>query len=182
MRVGAYVTSGSVNRDSQDDLVMLAAGARAGQGELQLYYGGNRAVRTGVIDLAAGVARRFFASPSPGPLGTAAVFEVTGEGARDVMVGVPSASGGGLGGNGLVYFSLSPRMRLSPKSITLQASRVSREALDSGPQPRDWQRHVECDIERAVADGQSRQRSVERSNREHSRSRPAVHGRQDGSR
>jgi len=124
-QLGAYVTSGSVNRNSQDDIVMLAAGARAGQGELQLYYGGNRAARTGLIDLAAGVARRFFASPSPGPLRTAAVFEVTGEGARDVMVGVPSASVGGLSGNGLVYFSLSPRMRLSPNSLTLHASRVS---------------------------------------------------------
>jgi hypothetical protein len=125
MLAGAYVTSGSVNRDSHDDLVMLAAGARGGQGELQLYYGGNRAARTGVFDLGAVVARRFFASPSPGPLRTAAVFEVTGEGARDVMVGVPSASVGGLSGNGLVYFSLSPRMRLSPKSITVKASRAS---------------------------------------------------------
>jgi hypothetical protein len=123
-RVGAYVTSGSVNRDSQDDIVMLAAGARGGEGELQLYYGGNRSSRTGLVDLATGTARRFFASPSPGPLRTAAVFEVTGEGARDVMVGVPSASVGGPSGNGPVYFSLSPRMRLSPRSITLKASRV----------------------------------------------------------
>jgi hypothetical protein len=129
MQVGAYVTSGSVNRDSQDDIVMLAAGARGGQGELQLYYGGTRASRTGVIDLAGGVARRFYADPSPGPLRTAVVFEVTGEGARDVMVGVPSASVGGLGANGLVYFSLSPRMRLSPGSITLKASRVAPRSM-----------------------------------------------------
>jgi hypothetical protein len=124
VQAGAYVTSGSVNRDSHDDIVILAAGARGFQGELQLYYGGNRAARTGVVDLGAAVARRFYASPSPGPLRTAAVFEVTGEGARDVMVGVPSASVGGLSGNGLVYFSLSPRIRLSPRSITLPASRV----------------------------------------------------------
>ena len=124
-QVGAYVTSGSVNRDGQDDIVMLAAGANAGQGELQLYYGGSRGPRTGTIDLANGVARRFYANPSPGPLRTAAVFEVTGEGARDVMVGVPTASGNGLTGNGLVYFSLSPRMRLSPASVTVKASRFS---------------------------------------------------------
>ena len=123
-QVGSYITSGSVNRDSHDDVVMLAAGARGGQGELQLYYGGNRSVRTGVIDLAAGVARRFYASPSSGVLRTATIFEVTGEGARDVMVGVPSASLGGLAGNGLVYFSLSPRMRLTPNSLTLHGSRV----------------------------------------------------------
>ena len=129
IQVGAYVTSGSVNRDSADDIVMLAAGARANQGELQLYYGGNRAARTGLIDLAAGVSRRFFANPSPGPLKTAAVFEVTGEGARDVMVGVPSASTGGPSGNGLVYFSLSPRMRLSPNSVTLHGSRAAPRSL-----------------------------------------------------
>lgn len=125
IQVGAYVTSGSVNRDSQDDIVTLASGAHSSQGELQLLYGGSRASRTGTFDLAGGVARRFFASPSSGPLRTAAVFEVTGEGARDVIVGVPTASGGGLTANGLVYFSLSPRMRLSPNSITLKASRIS---------------------------------------------------------
>ncbi len=125
IQLGAFVTSGSVNRDSQDDIVMLAYGARSSQGELQLYYGGSRASRTGVIDLATRpVARRFFATPSPGLLATAAVFEVTGEGARDVIVGVPTASGGGLTANGLVYFSLSPRMRLSPSSLTIKGSRV----------------------------------------------------------
>ena len=119
---------------------MLAAGARANQGELQLYYGGNRAARTGLIDLAAGVSRRFFATPSPGPLKTAAVFEVTGEGARDVMVGVPSASTGGPSGNGLVYFSLSPRMRLSPNSVTLHGESCrAAKPVDSSPEPGDWQ-------------------------------------------
>jgi hypothetical protein len=125
IQVGAFVTSGSVNRDGPDDIVMLAYGARGDQGELQMYYGGSRASRNGVRDLALGFARRLYASPSPGLIRTAFVFEVTGEGARDVIAGVPTASGGAGVNQGLVYFSLSPRMRLSSQSLSVRASRLS---------------------------------------------------------
>jgi hypothetical protein len=124
-QLGALVTSGSVNRDNGDDLVMLARGARGGYGELQMYYGASRSTRTGIIDLARGMPRRLFADPPEGPIDAAAIFEVTGEGARDVIAGVPTATSAVGNNNGLLYFSLSPRMRLSSHSISVRNSRTS---------------------------------------------------------
>jgi hypothetical protein len=120
-QTGAYIATGSINRDTPDDLVMLAYGARGGLGELHMFYGASKANRNGVIDLAGGMHRRLFAEPSEGSIRTAAVFEVTGEGARDIIVGIPSANGAAGVNNGLVYFSLSPRMILSRKSATVRA-------------------------------------------------------------
>ena len=59
------MTSGDVNRDSPNDLVMLATGASGGAGQLVVYYGRNRTsigVNLGdgrrLVDLAAGGASR----------------------------------------------------------------------------------------------------------------------------
>jgi hypothetical protein len=122
-QTGANVVMGAINRDTPDDLVMLAFGARGGFGELQMYYGGPRATRTGIIDLALGMPRRLFAQPSEGSIRTAAVFEVTGEGARDIIVGIPTANGTAGVNNGLVYFSPSPRMILNKHATTVRALR-----------------------------------------------------------
>jgi hypothetical protein len=122
-QTGAVVVSGAINRDTPDDLVMLAFGARGGFGELQMYYGGSRASRSGIIDLALGMARRLFADPSEGSMRTAAVFEVTGEGARDIIAGIPTANGTAGVNNGLLYFSPSPRMILSTHSLSVRAVR-----------------------------------------------------------
>jgi hypothetical protein len=120
-QTGAYVTTGSVNRDTPDDLVILAYGARGGLGELQVYYGAVRSSRSGIIDLAAGMSRRLYAEPSEGSIRTAAVFEVTGEGARDIIAGVPTANGPSSVNNGLISFSFSTRMILSTKVKRMRA-------------------------------------------------------------
>jgi hypothetical protein len=122
-QTGAGVVIGAINRDTPDDIVMLAFGARGGLGELQMYYGGSRATRSGVIDLALGMHRRLFADPSEGSMRTAAVFEVTGEGARDIIAGIPTANGTAGVNNGLVYFSPSPRMILSSHAVSVRGIR-----------------------------------------------------------
>jgi hypothetical protein len=120
-RTGAALESGDINRDTPNDLVMLAAGARGGAGELHVIYGGLRSNLPATIDLAGGMARRMFADPSAGPLRSAAVFEVTGEGARDIIVGVPNAATPAGAEAGVLYFSLSPKLVLASNSLTFAA-------------------------------------------------------------
>jgi len=120
-RLGTFVTSGDVNRDSPNDLVMLSPVASGGAGLLTVYYGRNRnafGVDAGngrrVVDLALGGAdRKIFGDPATGVIRSAQVFEVTGEGARDIIVGVPA----GQSAAGLVYFTVSPRLRLSTNAL-----------------------------------------------------------------
>ena len=123
-RLGSFVTSGDVNRDAPNDLVMLSPVASGGAGMLTIYYGRSRstigtAVGNGrrVVDLASGGAdRKIFGDPATGIIRTAQVFEVTGEGARDIIVGVPA----GQSGAGLVYFTVSPRLRLNKNALTFR--------------------------------------------------------------
>ena len=122
---GTLLVTGDINRDTPNDLVMLASGARGGTGELHVYYGGARANRSGTIDLAAGMSRRMFADPAAGAITSATVFEVTGEGARDVIAGVPAADGGPGSDSGLLYFSISPKLILNTTSVSGKAAQGS---------------------------------------------------------
>jgi hypothetical protein len=124
-QTGAQIVTGDINRDSPNDVVMLAPGANGGTGELDVYYGGKRNVRAGAIDLAAGVSRRMFASPSTGQISSAIIFEVTGEGARDIIAGVATADGGPGTNSGLLYFSLSPKIILATSSASLHSAQGS---------------------------------------------------------
>ncbi len=85
-RAGDRLTTGDINRDTYNDLVILASGASSGAGELDIYYG----VQT---------------------------YEVTGEGARDIIVGVPSQDSGA----GRVFFTISPMLQISRKTEALVA-------------------------------------------------------------
>lgn len=124
---GIYVTTGSINRDTPDDIVMLAPLGAGGAGELSVTYGRSRS-RLGTsdaegrrtIDLANSsvIDRRLIGDTSIGPIRSAIVFEVTGEGARDVIVGIPSADNRA----GRVFFALSPRLQPSTRTITLRAN------------------------------------------------------------
>jgi hypothetical protein len=120
-RTGEAIVTGDINRDTPNDVVMRAPGARGGTGELHVYYGGSRSQRGGTLDLLSGMSRRMFADPSAGPITAATVFEVTGEGARDVIAGVASADGGPGPDSGLLYFSISPKLLLSSSSFTTRA-------------------------------------------------------------
>jgi hypothetical protein len=117
-RLGASMTSGDINRDSPDDVAMLAESAAGGAGILYVYYGRARS-RIGTlmpdghrrVDFTAPgqISRRIGSDSAHGPIVAVETFEVTGEGARDVIVGIPS----GNSSRGTVYFTLSPKMRVS---------------------------------------------------------------------
>ena len=123
-RMGGLLAGGDINRDTPNDLVFGSPGARSGAGKLDIYYGRERSA----VGIPRGDGPRVvdFASENPdrtilgdtrgGTITAAQVYEVTGEGARDVIVGMS----GNNGGIGAVYFTISPRMTLpdSPFTIT----------------------------------------------------------------
>ena len=121
--LGTFFNYGDVNRDTPDDLVMNAS-AGGGASQLQVYYGRSRGtygVSIGggrrVVDLATGILdRRIVGDATVGVIASTQVYELTGEGARDIIAGVPSASSN----MGYVYFTLSPRMKLSSSSLTFR--------------------------------------------------------------
>jgi hypothetical protein len=131
--LGTFFNYGDVNRDTPDDLVMSASGG-AGNSQLQVYYGRSRGtfgVSVGggrrVVDLNTGILdRRIVGDASVGVIAATQVYELTGEGARDIIAGVPTASSN----MGFVYFTLSPRMSLSSNAVTL---RVRESTVEGAP-------------------------------------------------
>jgi hypothetical protein len=134
-RLGASISGGDVNRDTPNDAVILAEAAAANTGILYIYYGrprtdfgsarpdGRREVDFAV---AGQVDRRIGSGPNIGAIRSAQVFEVTGEGARDIIVGIPTLQSNA----GLLYFTLSPKMVLSQTALTL-ATTLRRRRRDS---------------------------------------------------
>ena len=101
-RLGASIAGGDVNRDTPNDAVMLADAAASNSGILYIYYGRPRtdfgsARPDGRRDvdfaIAGQVDRRIGSAPNIGAIRSAQVFEVTGEGARDIIVGIPTLAG-----------------------------------------------------------------------------------------
>ena len=121
--LGTLLASGDINRDIPNDLVFGSPTARGGTGSLDVYYGRSRTSTgtlrpdgTRVVDFATdAVSRTIFGDTSGGTITSVQVFEVTGEGARDVIVGMSGADGG----VGAVYFTISPRLTLGSSSVTL---------------------------------------------------------------
>jgi hypothetical protein len=115
-----------VNRDGVDDLVVLAAGASSGAGEMIVYYGrsGNAfGVSAGedgrrIVDfaVASNIDRKILGlgNSALGSLRSAQVFELTGEGAADIVVASPSTNSN----TGTVFFTVSPRFTVTPGSAT----------------------------------------------------------------
>src|SRR5204863_8527548 len=95
---GAFLASGDINRDTPNDLALGLTSNASGGTELDIYYGRARSAMGSavggrrVVDLAvAGEVNRWILStPAVGVMSAAIVFEVTGEGARDIIVGIPS--------------------------------------------------------------------------------------------
>ena len=127
-QLGALVSTGNANRDAVDDLLLLAGGAGGGAGDLLLYYGRSRGtfgVDGGgrrIVDMAvaANIDRKIFGLGNSvwGQIRSAQVYELTGEGAGDVVVGVPGA----ISASGVVYFSKSPRFFLTSTSVTFRVN------------------------------------------------------------
>jgi hypothetical protein len=120
-RLGSRARSGDITRDVPDDLAMLAPGANGGFGEGYVYYGRSRSQFPAFVDLGSSANRRFLGDETQGALATMIVWEATGEGAEDVVFGVPAANTGA----GRLYFSLSPT--LSTGASSTLAARVGRD-------------------------------------------------------
>jgi hypothetical protein len=120
--MGALIASGDINRDSPTDLVFISPSARNGGGRLDIYYGRERrhigvprADGSRAVDFASeNPSRVILGDPAAGRIASAQVYEVTGEGANDVIVGINGDSGNA----GAVYFTISPRLSL-PSSQSL---------------------------------------------------------------
>jgi VCBS repeat protein/FG-GAP repeat protein/BACON domain-containing protein len=128
--LGSVMSYGDVNRDAPNDLVFLSPGASAA-GDLYVYYGRRKdrfgtAVAGGqrIVDLADGGVpnRRIVGDPAHGAIGGVIVFEVTGEGSRDILAGVPTSGSNA----GRVFFSISPRLRLSPGTMSMYVQEGTR--------------------------------------------------------
>ena len=121
-RLGASLSAGNINRDTPNDLVLVGSGARGGAGDIHVYYGRPRnqiGVPRGdggfTVDFDTEMAsRRILGDTSGGTIASSLVFEVTGEGARDVIVGNPAN-----GPSGAVYFTISPRLDLGTDNVAL---------------------------------------------------------------
>jgi hypothetical protein len=122
-RMGALLAGGDINRDTPNDLVLVSSSAQAGTGALDIYYGRDRnliGVPRGdgarIVDFAnEGPDRSILGDTGGGTITAAQVYEVTGEGARDVIVGMS----GNAGGTGAVYFTVSPRLTLGTAAVSL---------------------------------------------------------------
>ena len=128
-QLGSFFNYGDINRDTPDDLAMAAFGPGGGASQLQVFYGRGSKNLFGVpsggrrlVDLAVAgnINRRVLGIPANGVVTATQVFEVTGEGARDIIVGVATEANGGTAGAGAVHFTLSPRMFLSSKTMTFR--------------------------------------------------------------
>jgi hypothetical protein len=123
MRLGTHVSAGDINRDSPSDIVMMGPGTSAG--ELDIYYGRSSRTAYGVdigngqrhVDFAnaANIDRVILGDPSLGAIKFTQVFEVTGEGARDIVASVPTEENSA----GAVYFTISPSLLIATPSVSI---------------------------------------------------------------
>ena len=135
-RAGARMATGDINRDTPNDLVINESEAASGAGLLEIYYGRSRSTigtlvgSQRVVDFAtAGQAnRRIFGDPATGGIRAVQVFEVTGEGARDIIVGVPAFDSN----TGKLYFTISPKLRISSSAVSMTVNQDS-TATSSSP-------------------------------------------------
>lgn len=122
-RAGETLATGDINRDTPNDLVINEPGGSSGAGVLEIYYGRSRSTigtlqgTQRVVDLsvAGQPNRRIFGDAATGSIAAVQVFEVTGEGARDIIVGVPAFDSN----TGKLYFTISPKLRISPATVSL---------------------------------------------------------------
>src|SRR5207249_4645217 len=125
--LGSHVAAGDVNRDFPSDIVMAAPGGGGRAGELDIYYGHTDRTAQGVpgsgiagqriVDLAiaSNIDRKIVGDSTIGAIGYTQVYEVTGEGARDIVASVPTQDSN----TGVVYFTNSPSLILSSESISV---------------------------------------------------------------
>ncbi len=120
-RMGSAFATGDINRDSPNDLVFrMNYGAG---GEARVYYGRSRSAMgplvagTRVIDFGVqNQENRIIINDATNSLMTAMfVFEVTGEGARDIVLADAAAQSGA----GKVFLTISPKLQLSTSTLAV---------------------------------------------------------------
>ena len=120
---GTLLTAGDINRDRPNDLVAGSQTDHGGAGSVEVYYGRSRssigtarADGTRYVDFGTTAAdRSILGDTAGGTINAVQVYEVTGEGARDVIVGMAGHSSSA----GAVYFTLSPRLDLGTSAVAL---------------------------------------------------------------
>lgn len=147
-RMGASLAAGDINRDSPNDIVFNTPGSRNGAGVLYVYYGRRSHTSYGTarpdgtrqVDFGATAPDRSILGDLAGGTITAAqVFEVTGEGARDIIVGMSGTNNN----TGSVYFAISPRMSLNHSSQTINGAQgtsttASLQVINASTIPVTW--------------------------------------------
>jgi FG-GAP repeat protein len=113
-RTGAAISASDINRDNPDDIALLAPGGNGGFGEVDVVYGASRADWPVVVDLASRNDRRILSDPAVGGIADVMVWEVTSEGAEDLVISAPGATTASGANSGIVYLSMSPTMRAQP--------------------------------------------------------------------
>jgi hypothetical protein len=129
-RLGGSLSAGDITRDEPDDIAMLATGANGGKGAVFVYFGRHRSQFPAVVDLASGANRRILADASDAPAASVLVWEVTGEGAEDIVVGVPEAATAAGAAAGRLYFSISPTIQAAPGAISLTLAQGTSAPID----------------------------------------------------
>ncbi len=122
---GTWIRSGDITRDEPDDLALLTSGANGGMGVVYIVYGRPRDQFPAVIDLANQADRLIVGDETVGAIQSIAVWEVTGEGAEDIAIGVPGADGGA----GRIYLSISPRMSVAPDPLYIAGVQGSTSSI-----------------------------------------------------
>jgi hypothetical protein len=133
-RLGSVFQKGDINRDTPNDLIFrMNYGAG---GEVRMYYGRERSLigelvgNTRIVDFAnLNQADRIIINDATDSLVTSLfVFEVTGEGARDIVIADAAAGGGA----GVVFLTISPRLIPSQYSVdvTLAEGQSTTRTLD----------------------------------------------------
>jgi hypothetical protein len=123
-RLGTEVVAGNIKRDGPNDVVMLAAGANFNAGEVYSYYGRHRYEfpSSGVADLVTATDRRVISQRGVGPVESLVIWESTGRGGEEIVVGVPSATTSAGTEAGRLYFALSPQVDLSNSQMDVTVS------------------------------------------------------------
>lgn len=119
-RIGVHISTGDINRDSPNDVSIV--GSAPGAGQVIVYYGRSRSsigaagANGQVLDFSIpdNISRRIEGDASLAPITGSVIYEVTGEGARDIIVGSPASSSSAGLESGLVYFATSPRLSVRP--------------------------------------------------------------------
>lgn len=129
-RFGARVDSGDINRDVADDLIFVSSGANGGAGDVRVFYGRLKSQFGLSVDMANSYNRRLWAAQADGPISAAIAYEMTGEGANDVIVGVSSANVAAGAGGGKAILALSPKLTLSQNSLSISAPNSRSQAIE----------------------------------------------------